>query len=86
MLSGTKLIAPGLVDGLIPRKGGAMPAPRKCPEELRDRAQRLVAGAMSEDPSLSMNAAVRRIGRHALFYDQGAIHLRDTPLGRRSGA
>ena len=39
-----------------------MPAPRKYPEELRDRAQRLVAEAMSEDPSLSMNAAIRRIG------------------------
>ena len=38
-----------------------MPAPRKYPDELRDRAQRLVAEAMSEDPSLSMNAAVRRI-------------------------
>ncbi len=38
-----------------------MPAPRKYPEELRDRAQRLVAEAMSEDPSLSLNAAVRRI-------------------------
>ena len=39
-----------------------MPAPRKYPEELRDRAQRLVAEAMSEDPSLSMTAAVKRIG------------------------
>ncbi|MEP7370200.1 MAG: hypothetical protein ABI662_11125 [Dermatophilaceae bacterium] len=38
-----------------------MPAPRKYPDELRDRAQRLVAEAMSEDPSLSMNAAVKRI-------------------------
>ena len=38
-----------------------MPAPRKYPDELRDRAQRLVAEAMSEDPSLSLNAAVKRI-------------------------
>ena len=50
-----------MVDGLIPRKGGVMPAPRKYPDELRDRAQRLGAEAMSEDASLSMNAAVRRI-------------------------
>ena len=38
-----------------------MPAPRKYPNELRDRAQRMVAEAMSEDTSLSMNAAVKRI-------------------------
>jgi len=38
-----------------------MPAPRKYPDELRDRAQRLVAEAMSEDSSLSLNAAVKRI-------------------------
>ncbi len=39
-----------------------MPAPRKYPNELRERAQRLVAEAMTEDPSLSLNAAVKRIG------------------------
>lgn len=39
-----------------------MPAPRKYPDELRERAQRLVAEAMIEDPSLSLNAAVKRIG------------------------
>lgn len=62
MIAGVGLTeSPGLVDGLIPRKGGAMPAPRKYPDELRDRAQRLVAEAMSEDPSLSMNEAVKRI-------------------------
>ena len=37
-----------------------MPAPRKYPNELRERAQRPVARA--EDPSLSLNAAVKRIG------------------------
>jgi transposase len=36
-----------------------MPAPRKYPPELRERAQRLVAEARTEDPGLSMNAAVR---------------------------
>jgi transposase len=39
-----------------------VPAPRKYPDELRERAQRMVAEAMSEDPSLSLNAAVKRIG------------------------
>ena len=39
-----------------------MPAPRKYPDELRERALRLVEEAMKEDPSLSLNAAARRIG------------------------
>jgi transposase len=39
-----------------------MPAPRKYPAELRERSQRLVSEAMAEDPSLSMNQAVLRIG------------------------
>ena len=40
-----------------------MPAPRKYPQELRDRAQRLVGEARREDPGLSLNAAVVRIGK-----------------------
>lgn len=39
-----------------------MPAPRKYPAELRERALRLVAEARAEDPKLSLNQAVRRIG------------------------
>ncbi len=39
-----------------------MPAPRKYPDELRERALRLVSEAMIEDPQLSLNAAVKRIG------------------------
>jgi transposase-like protein len=39
-----------------------MPAPRKYPQELRDRAVRLVVEAMAEDPELSLNGAVHRIG------------------------
>ena len=35
-----------------------MPAPRKYPPELRERAMRLVAEARKEDPELSLNAAV----------------------------
>lgn len=40
-----------------------MPAPRKYPPELRERSIRLVREAMKEDPSLSMNQAVIRIGQ-----------------------
>jgi transposase len=40
-----------------------MPAPRKYPSELRERSIRLVAEAVAEDGSLSMNAAVKRIAR-----------------------
>jgi transposase len=40
-----------------------MPAPRKYPPELRDRSIRLVREAMKEEPSLSMNQAVIRIGQ-----------------------
>ncbi len=39
-----------------------MPAPRKYPSELRERAQRLVREAREQDPELSLNAAVQRIG------------------------
>ena len=38
-----------------------MPTPRKYPNELRERAIRLVSEARVEDPSLSLNAAVQRI-------------------------
>ena len=40
-----------------------MPAPRKYPDELRERALRLVEEAMNEDSQLSLNAAVHRIGQ-----------------------
>jgi hypothetical protein len=39
-----------------------MPAPRRYPQELRERAMRLVAEARDEDPGLSLTAAVKRIG------------------------
>lgn len=39
-----------------------MPAPRKYPNELRERSVRLVLEAMAEDGTLSLNAAVLRIG------------------------
>ena len=40
-----------------------MPAPRKYPPELRERAMRLVQEARKEDPELSVNQAVIRIGQ-----------------------
>ena len=40
-----------------------MPAPRKYPPELRERAMRLVQEARKEDPVLSVNQAVIRIGQ-----------------------
>jgi len=39
-----------------------VPAPRKYLIELRDRAQRLVQEARGQEPGLSLNAAVLRIG------------------------
>ena len=39
-----------------------MPAPRKYPLELRERSVRLVVEAMAEDPSLTINGAVKQIG------------------------
>ena len=50
------------MEGLIPRKDGIMSISKKYPEELRQRAQRMVAEAMSEDSSLSVTGAVKRIG------------------------
>ena len=35
----------GSVEGLKPREGGSVPAPRKYPDELRERALRLVREA-----------------------------------------
>ena len=43
-------------------QGQIMPAPRKYPQELRDRAVRLVTEARQEEPELSVTAAVVRIG------------------------
>jgi len=39
-----------------------MPAPRKYPDEIRERAKRMVAEAREQDPSLSLHAAANRIG------------------------
>jgi transposase len=52
----------GLVEGAKPRESGLVPAPRKYNDELRERAQRLVREAREQEPALSLNAAVLRIG------------------------
>lgn len=43
-------------------KVGVVAAPRKYANEFRKRAQRLVAEARAEDPGMSLNHAVLRIG------------------------
>ena len=65
-----------------------MPAPRKYPQELRERAQRLVFEAREQEPELSLNAAVHRIGtRVGVNPDtlRGWIKQADIDAGRRPG-
>jgi transposase-like protein len=65
-----------------------MPAPRKYPQELRDRAQRLVREAREEDPDLSLNQAVIRVGgRVGVNADtlRGWCKQADIDAGRRKG-
>jgi transposase-like protein len=42
-----------------------MPAARKYPQELRERAIRLVTEACEQESGLSLNAAAKRIGPRA---------------------
>jgi transposase-like protein len=65
-----------------------MPAQRKYPNELRERARRMVAEAMAEDPALSLTAAVKRVGpRVGVVPDtlRGWIRQADVDAGRRPG-
>jgi transposase len=65
-----------------------MPAPRKYPQELRERAVRLVDEARSQEPGLSVNAAVQRIGqRVGVNADtlRGWVKRFDIDAGRRLG-
>ena len=65
-----------------------MPAPRKYPPELRDRAVRLVSEARQQDPDLSLNAAVVRIGeRVGINKDtlRGWCKQAEIDAGRRPG-
>ena len=77
-----------MVEGLIPREGGVMPAPRKYPQELRERAVRLVLEAREQDEGLSLNAAVLRIGpRVGVVADtlRGWCKQAEIDAGRRPG-
>jgi transposase-like protein len=65
-----------------------MPAPRKYPNELRERAKRLVQEAREQEPDLSLNAAVLRIGpRVGVKPDtlRGWVKQADIDAGRRPG-
>jgi transposase len=65
-----------------------MPAPRKYPPELRERAMRLVHEVREEDPGLSMHRAVQRIGsRVGVNVDtlRGWCKQADIDAGRRPG-
>lgn len=74
--------------GSKPRKGGLVPALRKYPSELRERAIRLVAEAREQEPELSVTAAVARIGqRTGVNPDtlRGWVKQADIDAGRRPG-
>ena len=76
------------MEALIPQKGGQMPAPRKYPPELRERAIRLVLEAREQDAGLSLNAAVVRIGpRVGISKDtlRGWCKQAEIDSGRRPG-
>lgn len=65
-----------------------MPAPRKYPQELRERAMRLVGEAREQEPGLSLNAAVVRVGsRVGVNPDtlRGWVKQADIDAGRRPG-
>jgi len=65
-----------------------MPAPRKYPNELRERAKRLVQEAREQEPELSLNQAVLRIGpRVGVKPDtlRGWVKQADIDAGRRPG-
>lgn len=65
-----------------------MPAPRKYPQELRDRAIRLVLEAREQEPELSLTAAVKRIGhRTGVNADtlRGWCKQAEIDVGRRPG-
>ena len=65
-----------------------MPAPRKYNDELRERAQRLVRESREQEPALSLNAAVLRIGpRVGVNPDtlRGWCKQADVDAGRTAG-
>ena len=76
------------MEGAKPRESGSLPAPRKYNDELRERAQRLVREAREQEPALSLNGAVLRIGpRVGVNPDtlRGWCKQADVDVGRRPG-
>ncbi len=68
--------------------GQTMPAPRKYPQELRERAVRLVTEARQEEPELSVTAAVHRIGTKVGVNPdtlRGWVKQADIDAGKRPG-
>ena len=53
---------PGLVEALKPRESGVVPAPRKYPDELRERAVRLVNDLVDGPDGLAVSTGCRRVG------------------------
>ena len=65
-----------------------MPAPRKCPPELRDRAICLVTEAREQESGLSLNAVAKRIGPGVGISPdtlRGWVKQADIDAGRRPG-
>jgi transposase-like protein len=65
-----------------------MPAPRKYPDELRERAVRLVVEARDQDAKLSLNAAVHRVGKRVGVVPdtlRGWAKQAEIDSGRRAG-
>ena len=76
------------MEALKPRESGSVPAQRKYPNELRERAMRLVSEAREQDPELSLNAAVNRVGpRLGIKPDtlRGWCKQADIDAGRTAG-
>lgn len=65
-----------------------MPAQRKYPNELRERAQRLVVEARQQEPQLSLSAAVKRVGQRVGVNPdtlRGWCKQADVDAGRAAG-
>jgi transposase len=78
----------GFRGGSDPAEDEGCAAPRKYPEELRERAMRLVAEAREEDPELSLTAAVKRIAtRVGIVPDtlRGWCRQAEVDAGKRPG-
>jgi len=55
-------IAPGLVEGLIQRKDAGHASSEEVPDEMRERAARLVRDKLAETPGLTVTRACRQVG------------------------